>query len=225
MLSEIYGIWIHYYLFLLPSATKLRRSCFYRCLPQCMLGYHTPQSRHPLGADTPQEQTPPWSRQPPEWTPPGADTPLAADTPPGADTPLEQTPHPQSRQTPSTREQTPPPRDTVTAADGTHPTGMHSCWHKMNEFLSITTVYTAGVSVRCIYSSGSSGRVRGGTERREIYAAIFGGHLFMTYFYRAGGEGGHGPFGLLIYHDPNVLLSISSPWIGWGSQLIINQWV
>ena len=64
------------------------------CLPQCMLGYHTPpgadnpppQSRHPpsrhhpkqtptleqtppeqtpQGADTPPEQTPPWSRHPP----------------------------------------------------------------------------------------------------------------------------------------------------------------
>ena len=73
--------------FLLPSATKLRRLCFYRrasvhtggCLPQCMLGYHTPRSRHPH------------SRHPP----------------PRAD-PL-------------------PPRETVTAADGTHPTGIHSC--------------------------------------------------------------------------------------------------
>ena len=88
-------------------------------------------------------------------TPPGADTPPpGADTPPpGADTPPEQThpypradtPLPQSRHTP-TPEQTPPqsrhtplsrhlppgadthppPRDTATAADGMHPTGMHS---------------------------------------------------------------------------------------------------
>ena len=43
------------------------------CLPQCMLGYHTPQSRHPPG-----------SRYPP-----GADPPTGADTPQlGADTPL-----------------------------------------------------------------------------------------------------------------------------------------
>ena len=61
---------------LLPSATKLRRLCFYRrlsvhrggCLPQCMLGYHTLGSRHhPLGADTP------WGGDttlPPEQTPP-----------------------------------------------------------------------------------------------------------------------------------------------------------
>ena len=48
----------------LPSATKLRRLCFYTCLsccsqggglPQCMLGYHTP----PRG-------TPPWEAPPPQ---------------------------------------------------------------------------------------------------------------------------------------------------------------
>ena len=60
-----------------------------------MMGCHTPQSRHPLGADTPQEQTPPRSRHPQEQTPP--------------------------------LEQTHPPRQTATAADGTHPTGVHSC--------------------------------------------------------------------------------------------------
>ena len=75
------------------------------CLPQCMLGYTPPGSRHPpeqtcppfeqtppqeqtplpSGADTPQEQTPPpGSRHPPEQTPPGADIP-----PPRADTPLQ----------------------------------------------------------------------------------------------------------------------------------------
>ena len=66
-----------------------------RCLPQCMLGYHThtppgsrhtPRSRHPQEqTDTPQEQTPstdttgadtpPWSRHPLEQTPPRAETP------------------------------------------------------------------------------------------------------------------------------------------------------
>ena len=73
------------------------------CLPQCMLGYHPPASRPPLEQTPPQEQTPP----------------------------REQTPPPQSRQPPQSR----PPeadtpsgsRDTATAADGTHPTGMHSC--------------------------------------------------------------------------------------------------
>ena len=78
------------------------------CLPQCMLGYHTPGSRHPPGADPPQSRHP-----------------LAVDTP-GADTPLpwEQTPpsrHPPRADTP--RADT----EAATAADGTHPTGMHSC--------------------------------------------------------------------------------------------------
>ena len=77
------------------------------CLPQCMLG-------NPPGADTPLG-----SRHPP-----GADTPQGADTPgsrpPGADTPLGEDP-PGSRQ---------PPLQTATTADGTHPTGMHSCYNR-----------------------------------------------------------------------------------------------
>ena len=63
-------------------------------------GTPPPPSRHPQGADTsPQEQT-----SPEQTIPLGADTP----TPilPGADTPPE----------------------TATVADGTHPTGMHSCF-------------------------------------------------------------------------------------------------
>ena len=40
-------------------------------------------------------------------------------------------------------------------------------------------------------SSGSSGRVRGGAEKHEIYAAAFGGHLFYDLFSQ--GQGGHGP--------------------------------
>ena len=66
----------------------------------------TPQSRHPPGAD-PQEQTPPKSRHPPE-----ADTLPRADIAPRADT--------------QQRADT-PPQDTATAADGMHPTRMHSC--------------------------------------------------------------------------------------------------
>ena len=88
---------------LLPSATKLRRLCFYTCLsfcsqggglPQCMLGYHHlppradthPQSRPP-GAGIPPSRHP--SRPgttPPEQAPPRAGTP-AADTPLGSGTP------------------------------------------------------------------------------------------------------------------------------------------
>ena len=61
------------------------------CLPQSMLGYHTP----PPGPDTP-----PWTRHPPPWsrhhpwdqTPPWTDTPLEPDT-------IEQRPppHPPTR--------------------------------------------------------------------------------------------------------------------------------
>ena len=53
------------------------------CLPQCMLGCHTPKSRHPPPrADTLQDQTATL-----EQTPPGVDTPPRADTSPRADSP------------------------------------------------------------------------------------------------------------------------------------------
>ena len=107
---------------LLPSATKLRRLCFYTCLsfcsqgggvPQCMLAYHyPPRSRHPPEADTPPGADPCWTRHPP-----------------GSGNPPEQTPWDQAppwEQTP--RNQAPPsPQQTATVADGTHPTGMHFC--------------------------------------------------------------------------------------------------
>ena len=91
----------------LPSATKLRRLCFYRrvfvhmggCLPQCILGYHppTPQNQTPpQGADTPQEQTPPQEADP------RADIPQEADTPQEADPP--------TRCRPPHQEADPPPR-------------------------------------------------------------------------------------------------------------------
>ena len=91
----------------LPSGTKLRRLCFtgiclstggWGCLPQCMLGYHTPPpGADPLGADTPMEQTAPEQTPPQEQTLtplPGADTdppPGSRHPPLGADTPWEQT--------------------------------------------------------------------------------------------------------------------------------------
>ena len=90
----------------LPSATKLRRLCFYRrlsvhmkgvCLSACWDTTPLPQSRQP----------------------PGVDIPPGPDRPPRADTPWDQTP----------RDRTPPSRETATAADGTHPTGMHSCFN------------------------------------------------------------------------------------------------
>ena len=44
-----------------------------------------------------------------------------------------------------------------------------------------------------LFSSGSSGRVRGGAEKHEIYAAAFSGHPFYDLFSQ--GRGGHGPLG------------------------------
>ena len=62
------------------------------CLPQCMLGYHTPGAGTPPGADTPradtlQDQTPPGpdtpqTRHPQDQTPPGRSTPPGLSTPP-----------------------------------------------------------------------------------------------------------------------------------------------
>ena len=85
-----------------------------RCLPQCMLGYHTPLSRPPW-EQTPQEQPHPlpWSRHSPEQTPPRSRHPPTRASPRSRHPPLQQTP--------------PSPREMATAADGTHPTGMHSC--------------------------------------------------------------------------------------------------
>ena len=64
----------------LPSATKLRKLCFYTCLSvilftggglyQCMLGYHSPRTRHP-------QTRPPWGQAPPR-----AGTPWGPGTPP-----------------------------------------------------------------------------------------------------------------------------------------------
>ena len=82
---------------LLPSATKLRRLCFYTCLsfcsqgggclPQCMPGYHPPPLRkhthpwvaHPPGKHTPGKHTP----TPPGSTPPEKHTPPGSTPPPG----------------------------------------------------------------------------------------------------------------------------------------------
>ena len=71
----------------------------------------------------------------PPGRPPQADTPLRQTSPSGrcpplADTPLGQTPpsgrHPGLTPLPG---QTPPPRQAAIAADGTHPTRMHSCYN------------------------------------------------------------------------------------------------
>ena len=72
------------------------------CLPQCMLG-----NPHKTRSDTPQDQVPPGPGPPPKTR----------------STPQDQV-HPPQAETPA------PSRDMATAADGTHPTGMHSCTGK-----------------------------------------------------------------------------------------------
>ena len=107
----------------LPSATKLRRLCFYRRLSvhrgvgvsaSVHAGIpHSPRSRQPPGADTPKGADTPRSDTPQSRHPPGSRHPPVADTPWGADPREQTTPwgadtHP-PEQTPP-REQTTPPR-------------------------------------------------------------------------------------------------------------------
>ena len=74
----------------------------------------------------------PLGRHPPTMqTPPSADTPHPQDTPLWADTP--------SGQTPLLDRHRHPPPETATAADGKHPTGMHSCSCVQNLFLHFPT--------------------------------------------------------------------------------------
>ena len=104
---------------LLPSATKLRRLCFYR-----HLSFHSwgvPDQVHPPGADTP-----PGTRYTPHarYTPRGADTPPRPGTPqdqvhpPGTRYPPEQTP-PWTRY--ASWDQVPPPPDQVHPPDQVPP--------------------------------------------------------------------------------------------------------
>ena len=104
-----------YFTLLLPSVTKLRRLCFYRCLsvhgeggclPQCILGYT------PLGRHSPWTETPPPSRR---------------------RLLLQQT---------------------AIAADGTPPTGMHSCciFHALFHAPFLIQLYTCTFCVTlCFY--------------------------------------------------------------------------
>ena len=92
----------------------------WRCTHTPSLGRHfpwadtTPPARHPLA----RHHTPLVRHHPPGQTPHWSDT-----TRPGQTPPPSQTPPP--GQTPPG--QTPPPQQMATAADGMHPTGMHSC--------------------------------------------------------------------------------------------------
>ena len=126
------------FLILLPSAMKLRRLCFYRRLSVHRGEYLTKYT--PPGPGTPSQTR---YTLPDQVHPPGPGTPPRPGTPPGQGTPprTRYTPQDQvhlSGPGPPPRDQVhspgpgtppppPPPRDTATAANGTHPTGMHSC--------------------------------------------------------------------------------------------------
>ena len=116
----------------LPPATKLRRLCFYTCLSVHKGGGGvpgqippTPGTRYTPRPDAPPDQVHPQDQvHPPRtrytlWTryPPGP------GTPPGTRYPPDQVQPPAPGKPPW--DQVPP--QTATAADGTHPTGMHSC--------------------------------------------------------------------------------------------------
>ena len=86
------------------------------CLPQCMLGCHTP----PGTRQTPPDREPPPMENPPGWRAPPR---WRTTTPPDGGPPGKQTPAYGLR------------------AAGTHPTGMHSCLlKKLSLLLHITNI-------------------------------------------------------------------------------------
>ena len=101
-------------------------------------------SRYPPGRHTPQVGTPPSRCTPLAGTPPGQVHPSRQVHPPGRYTPWAGTPPGQVHAPASTPPSRYPysPRQTATVADGTHPTGMHSCIKVFNcfVFLSLSTV-------------------------------------------------------------------------------------
>ena len=104
--SNLFGTWqwLRSYIFSLPSATKLRRLCFYTCLSVILFTGAVCLSA--CWDTTPRDQ---------------------AHTLPG---PSTSTPQDQAH-TPETRHPRPgrhPPGTRHTPWDGTHPTGMHSCY-------------------------------------------------------------------------------------------------
>ena len=123
----------------LPSATKLQRLSFYTCLsvilftggglPQCMLGCHPPRTRHP-----PEQTLPPRADTPPQSRPPRSRPLLGPGT-------LRDQASPHRDQAPSLpRDQAPPRQQTATVADGTHPTGMHSCCLLNFNYVSLSNI-------------------------------------------------------------------------------------
>ena len=126
---------------LLPAATKLGQGNIFTgvCLSTGGGSASVHAGIYPLGPDTPQEQTPPLGADTPWTRPPLEQTPLEQTPspplrdPPGADIPQEQTPPPGN---PPGPDNAPPPRKQTPAygqrVAGTNPTGMHSCFLKIN---------------------------------------------------------------------------------------------
>ena len=114
------------------------------CLPQCMLGYTPLVQTHPMLGYTP------LGRHPPRQTPPmGRHTPGQT--------------HPRQTPPPTACWDTHPPCqvhdwiDMATAADGRHPTGMHSCYHPQRSwgkvmFLQVSVILSTGVT--CMVAGG-----------------------------------------------------------------------
>ena len=104
----------------LPSATKLQRLCFNTCLSFC--------SERGGGLSACWDTTTPWDQAPPQdQPPPRTRHPQGPDTP-GTRHPLDQAP---SQDQAPPKPGIPPGAETATAVDGTHPTGMHSCFFKI----------------------------------------------------------------------------------------------
>ena len=94
----------------LPSPTKLRRLCFYRCMSVHRGGWGICLSAcwdTPREQTTPPEQRPPRAETPPEQTPCRADTPRSRHPLPRADTPwswhIPPSRHPPQADTPQSR--------------------------------------------------------------------------------------------------------------------------
>ena len=73
-----------------------------------------------------------------------------------------------------------------------------------------------------VYSSGSSGRVRGGGEKHEIYVAAFGGHLFYDFIFTGPGGGDVHPW-IHCWYTTIIELDISSHMIPWLCRKLVDS--
>ena len=171
----------------LPSATKLRRLCFYTCLSvhrEAVPGQVPPQDQvHPQTRYPPGPGTPPMTRYTPHGQvhPPRTRyTPIPRDQvhPPGPSTPHWDQVHPPGPGIPPGTRYTPqgtgtPPRETATVADGTHPTRMHSCYAKLVH--NVSNNYLKKV----VYNFKNSWRVF--QKEKELHIAINVNRLLTLY--------------------------------------------